>query len=125
MRERCPKARRSSTPNQRWLLRSSGFLRAAIMSSREARRSRRADVTSSGVAEYARSSQLPPPTGGRHGEHRMHRLFAAAAAAFLASLASATAQDKWPERQVNVIVPFTAGGTTDMFGRIFAQHMQA
>ena len=55
----------------------------------------------------------------------MSRLFAAAAAAFLASLAPATAQEKWPERQVNVIVPFTAGGTTDMFGRIFAQHMQA
>ena len=55
----------------------------------------------------------------------MHRLFAAAAAAVLAAITPATAQDKWPERQVNVIVPFTAGGTTDMFGRIFAQHMQA
>ena len=55
----------------------------------------------------------------------MHRLFAAAAAAVLAAIAPASAQDKWPERQVNVIVPFTAGGTTDMFGRIFAQHMQA
>ena len=42
----------------------------------------------------------------------MNRLFAAAAAAFLASLAPATAQEKWPERQVNVIVPFTAGGGT-------------
>jgi tripartite-type tricarboxylate transporter receptor subunit TctC len=55
----------------------------------------------------------------------MHRLFAAAAAALVAAMVPATAQDKWPERQVNVIVPFTAGGTTDMFGRIFAQHMQA
>ena len=54
----------------------------------------------------------------------MHRLFAAAAAAVLAAIAPASAQEKWPERQVNVIVPFTAGGTTDMFGRIFAQHMQ-
>src|SRR5215213_7443113 len=52
-------------------------------------------------------------------------LFAAAAAAALAGIAPASAQDKWPERQVNVIVPFTAGGTTDMFGPIFAQHMQA
>ena len=34
------------------------------------------------------------------------------------------AQEKWPERQVNIIVPFTAGGTTDMFARIFAQKMQ-
>ena len=55
----------------------------------------------------------------------MHRLFAASAAAVLAAIAPASAQEKWPERQVNVIVPFTAGGTTDMFGRIFAQHMQA
>src|SRR5687768_8729967 len=34
------------------------------------------------------------------------------------------AQEKWPQRQVTVVVPFTAGGTTDMFGRIFAQKMQ-
>jgi tripartite-type tricarboxylate transporter receptor subunit TctC len=55
----------------------------------------------------------------------MRALLCAAAAAFLAVLAPAAAQDKWPERQVNVIVPFTAGGTTDMFARILAQHMQA
>ncbi|WP_252405884.1 tripartite tricarboxylate transporter substrate-binding protein, partial [Escherichia coli] len=30
----------------------------------------------------------------------------------------------WPQRQVNVVVPFTAGGTTDLFARIFAQAMQ-
>jgi tripartite-type tricarboxylate transporter receptor subunit TctC len=36
----------------------------------------------------------------------------------------AHAQEKWPQRQVTVVVPFTAGGTTDMFGRIFAQKMQ-
>ena len=30
----------------------------------------------------------------------------------------------WPQRQVVIVVPFTAGGTTDMFGRIFAQAMQ-
>ena len=34
------------------------------------------------------------------------------------------AQDAWPQRQVVIVVPFTAGGTTDMFGRIFAQAMQ-
>jgi len=55
----------------------------------------------------------------------MRTLLPAAAAAFLAAVAPAAAQDKWPERQVNVIVPFTAGGTTDMFARILAQHMQA
>ena len=56
----------------------------------------------------------------------MRHLVAAAFAAVLGFSGQASAQEtKWPERQVNVIVPFTAGGTTDMFGRIFAQHMQA
>ena len=55
----------------------------------------------------------------------MRFLLCAAAAALIAAAAPAEAQDKWPERQVNVIVPFTAGGTTDMFARILAQHMQA
>ena len=36
---------------------------------------------------------------------------------------TASAQD-WPQRQVTIVVPFAAGGTTDMFGRIFAQAMQ-
>jgi tripartite-type tricarboxylate transporter receptor subunit TctC len=42
----------------------------------------------------------------------------------LAAAAPGQAQDNWPQRQVLVVVPFTAGGTTDMFGRIFAQAMQ-
>ncbi len=33
---------------------------------------------------------------------------------------SARSQD-WPQRQVTIIVPFTAGGTTDLFGRLVAQ----
>ena len=37
--------------------------------------------------------------------------------------APAGAQD-WPAKQVNFIVPFSAGGTTDLFGRLLAQHMQ-
>jgi tripartite-type tricarboxylate transporter receptor subunit TctC len=45
----------------------------------------------------------------------------ALAAAFAASPASA--QD-WPAKQVTMIVPFSAGGTTDLFGRLLAQHMQ-
>ena len=55
----------------------------------------------------------------------MRHLIAAAFAAVLGFTGAAEAQDKWPERQVQVIVPFTAGGTTDMFARILAQHMQA
>ena len=56
----------------------------------------------------------------------MKRLFALAAAALLAAVAPSAAQDQaWPKRAVSVIVPFSAGGTTDMFGRIFTTDMQA
>ncbi len=50
-------------------------------------------------------------------------LAAAAIAGGALGAAPAAAQD-WPQRQVTIVVPFTAGGTTDMFGRIFAQAMQ-
>jgi len=46
-----------------------------------------------------------------------------AAAILAASTVTAGAQE-WPARQVNFIVPFSAGGTTDLFGRLLAQHMQ-
>ena len=48
----------------------------------------------------------------------------ALAMATLAFTTPGQAQDKWPSRQVTIVVPFTAGGTTDMFARIFAQKMQ-
>jgi tripartite-type tricarboxylate transporter receptor subunit TctC len=34
----------------------------------------------------------------------------------------ANAQD-WPTKQVNLIVPFSAGGTTDLFGRLLGNYM--
>ena len=37
--------------------------------------------------------------------------------------ANAHAQDKWPSKPVNVIVPFAAGGNTDVMARIFAEHL--
>lgn len=52
----------------------------------------------------------------------MRVVFAAALAASLAS--AAPAQESWPQRQVNVVVPFAAGGSTDLIARILAQHMQ-
>jgi tripartite-type tricarboxylate transporter receptor subunit TctC len=54
----------------------------------------------------------------------MKRLLAslAIAAATLCSSA-ATAQEKWPSRPVTVIVPFAAGGNTDVMARIFAEHL--
>ena len=53
----------------------------------------------------------------------MLKRICAAALTFMAATAS-EAQENWPQRQVTIVVPFTAGGTTDMFGRIFANAMQ-
>ena len=46
------------------------------------------------------------------------------ALAVLGALAAPATAQSWPEKQVNFIVPFSAGGTTDLFGRLLAQHMQ-
>jgi tripartite-type tricarboxylate transporter receptor subunit TctC len=40
-----------------------------------------------------------------------------------AMTASAVAQDKWPSKPVTVIVPFAAGGNTDVMARIFAEQL--
>jgi tripartite-type tricarboxylate transporter receptor subunit TctC len=43
----------------------------------------------------------------------------------LIGLAPSQAQENWPQRQVTFLVPYTAGGTADVFARILAHHMQA
>ena len=55
----------------------------------------------------------------------MRKEIAATILALAAGLSTAQAQDAWPAKQVTIVVPFAAGGTTDMFGRIFANAMQA
>ncbi|NVO17036.1 MAG: tripartite tricarboxylate transporter substrate binding protein [Rhodoplanes sp.] len=54
----------------------------------------------------------------------MRKLMALAVGVLLATGAAAQAQETWPTRPVSVVIPFSAGGTTDMFGRLFAQGMQ-
>ena len=50
------------------------------------------------------------------------RIIAAIAAAAIPTLAPAHAQD-WPNRPVHVIVPFAAGGSTDVAARLVAQFL--
>lgn len=47
------------------------------------------------------------------------------ALAVLAALAMPAGAQDWPTKQVTLIVPFSAGGTTDLFGRLLATHLQA
>ena len=55
----------------------------------------------------------------------MRKLIAVITLALFGLMPGAQAQEVWPARQVTIIVPFAAGGTTDLFGRLFAADMQA
>ena len=55
----------------------------------------------------------------------MRFLFALLAAVFSLAAAPAQTQERWPQRTVTLVVPFTAGGSTDLIARILAQHMQS
>ena len=50
---------------------------------------------------------------------------AIAAAGTLGAVDAARADDAWPQRTVSIVVPFAAGGSADLLGRLLAQHMQA
>jgi tripartite-type tricarboxylate transporter receptor subunit TctC len=52
-------------------------------------------------------------------------LVTALAALAFAAAPAVHAQDKWPSKPVTVIVPFAAGGNTDVLGRIFAERLSA
>jgi tripartite-type tricarboxylate transporter receptor subunit TctC len=59
----------------------------------------------------------------------MRGIFAALASALLLTASPAGAQEggsvTWPQRQVTIVVPFAAGGSADLIGRILQQHLQA
>ena len=56
----------------------------------------------------------------------MRAAFAAGIAGLLCLLAQAQVQvQEWPQRPVTIVVPFAAGGSADLLGRILQQHMQA
>ncbi len=52
------------------------------------------------------------------------RLFACLAVITFWTATTARAVE-WPSQQVNIIVPFSAGGSTDILARVVAQHLQA
>ncbi len=60
------------------------------------------------------------------GADTMHNMFRAAtlAAAMIATAGGALAQDKYPSRELAMIVPFAAGGGTDLAGRAFAEALK-
>lgn len=52
-------------------------------------------------------------------------VFSIAVSACLALVAAPSmAKDEWPTDTVKIIVPFTAGGTTDIFARVIGDHLQ-
>lgn len=55
----------------------------------------------------------------------LHTALASAALLPLLGSAAAWAQDKWPSRPISYIVPFPAGGTTDILGRLIGQKLGA
>ena len=54
----------------------------------------------------------------------MRAAFLRGAAAFaVAAPAIVRAQGAWPDRQIRLVIPFAAGGTTDLLARALGQHM--
>jgi tripartite-type tricarboxylate transporter receptor subunit TctC len=53
------------------------------------------------------------------------RLILAAIAAVVFVASPASAQPRWPQRQVSIVVPFAAGGSADLLARILQQRLQA
>ena len=61
--------------------------------------------------------------GKMHSDRRRLVLQAVTVTALLPLAGGLQAQGKWPERPVRIIVPFSAGGTTDVVARALAQNL--
>src|SRR5262245_36986172 len=72
----------------------------------------------------ARLRRRPRPDLGNDMLRSFRTLLLAAGALLVGSVASDHAQN-WPTRPVSVLVPFGAGGNTDMMARLGAQHLAA
>src|SRR5262249_14399532 len=78
------------------------------------------------VKNKAAMQHMPTIVATRTGGGSFMRVFSAAVLALaVAAAAPAHAQESWPQRQVTIVVPFSAGGSADLIARIFAQHLQA
>jgi tripartite-type tricarboxylate transporter receptor subunit TctC len=66
---------------------------------------------------------MPKKTGSWPDLTRRSAIAAIGAAVLAAASGPAAAQDKWPERSVRIVVPFSAGGATDVVARAIAQNL--
>ena len=57
--------------------------------------------------------------------NRRHLLLMPSALAIAAALTLPLGASEWPARQVTVVVPFGAGGNTDMMARLASQHLSS
>src|SRR5438876_8191872 len=72
-----------------------------------------------------RNAFATPSNPGGHTMRTMTCALAVLTALFAALVLPSQAQERWPQRQVTIIVPFAAGGTADLFGRMLGAHLQA
>src|SRR5690242_11150428 len=95
---------------------------------RSARRS--VHVASAGCGAIRCDTRRPHDSvecAGRHGSLQLstNKTRLALASLYALMVVAAARADEWPSQQVSVIVPFSAGGSTDLLARVVAQHMQA
>src|SRR5690606_2986739 len=89
------------------------------------------------LAGLARPRGVAPPDAGSPGAPKrarhptlirpstMKKLLALVAAAVMAVAAAPASAQSWPSRPIKLVIPFPAGGATDIVGRTIAQKLSA